>query len=88
MTTTRSNLPKEMTPFGKGVKKAPAKKGKNPFAFAAGGSVAKDAPTHKAAPASNPPSASSALDDGKPSGGGTARGGGAATRGKKFQGTF
>ena len=81
MATSRSNLPKEMTPFGKGAKKEgnpfadkkaapfgkkPPVKGKKPFGFAAGGSI----------------------DDGKPSGGGKARGGGAATKGKKFQGTF
>jgi hypothetical protein len=106
MATSRASLPKEMTPFGKGAKKAPPfgkglpfgaepvdkggdkppKKGKFPN-FAKGGSIAEDNPTHKAAPASNPPS-KNPLDDGKPSGGGQARGGGKATKGKKFQGTF
>jgi hypothetical protein len=82
MATSRSNLPKEMTPFGKGAKKegnpfadkkaapfgkgAPPKKGKKPFGFAAGGSI----------------------DDGKPSGGGKMKSMGAAKRGGKFQGTF
>jgi hypothetical protein len=64
------------------------KKGKNPFAFAGGGSVANASPTHKAGPASNPPSSFSALDDGQPSGGGQIRGTRLATRGKKFQGVF
>jgi hypothetical protein len=109
MAISRDKLPKEMTPFGKGAKKAkpfggaapkanpfatadkagpPAKKGKKPPFFAAGGRIpAEDGPTHKASMASNPPS-KNPLDDGKPSGGGTARGGGAATKGKKFTGTF
>jgi len=102
MAITRAKLPKEMTPFGKGAKKAPpfggppaaetppakpvGKKPKFP-GFAAGGSIAEDNPTHKAAMASNPPTGNP-LDDGKPSGGGQARGGGKATKGKKFQGTF
>ena len=113
MAISRSKLPKEMTPFGKGAKKAKpfggeskappfgggpkkanpfaekdAKKGKKPFGFAKGGSIpAHDDNTHMAATNSNPPSRNP-LDDGKPSGGGMARGGGAATRGKKFRGTF
>jgi len=109
MALTRDNLPKEMTPFGKGAKKAkpfggaapkanpfaakdaaaaPAKKGKKPFGFAGGGTIpAFDTPTHKASMSSNPPT-NNPLDDGKPSGGGQARGGGAATKGKKFRGTF
>jgi len=81
MATSRSNLPKEMTPFGKGAKKEgnpfadkkaapfgkkPPVKGKKPFGFAAGGSI----------------------DDGKPSGGGKMKSMGAAKRGGKFQGTF
>jgi hypothetical protein len=80
-------------PFGGAAPKAnpfaekDAKKGKKPFGFAGGGEVAKDTPTHMAATNSNPPS-KNALDDGKPSGGGIARGGGAATKGKRFQGTF
>jgi hypothetical protein len=118
MAIARNNLPKEMTPFGKGAKKAkpfggePKKtnpfggkskagdmkaapfsgkeggKKPKPFGFAGGGSIpAEDSPTHKAAMASNPPT-NNPLDDGKPSGGGQARGGGAATKGKKFLGTF
>ena len=92
MATSRSSMSKQLTPFGKGLPyeaqpaKPAAKKGKFPN-FAKGGSVAEDGPAHMASMASNPPS-KNPLDDGKPSGGGQARGGGAATKGKKFQGTF
>jgi hypothetical protein len=85
MATSRSNLPKEMTPFGLKPAKKAGKKPK-PFGFAKGGSVY-DSPTHMAASASNPPS-NNPLDDGEPSGGGVSRGGGAAIKGKKFQGVF
>ena len=80
MATSRSSMPKEMTPFGKAASKSKgnpfgAKKAK-PFGFAEGGAVA-------------PPNSPTVFERKvKPTGGGQMRGGGAATKGKKFQGTF
>jgi len=90
MATSRSSLPKSMTPFAK----KPAAMGSdnpNPFAkankakpkFAEGGAITVGS-GKEATPGALPKAGRKV----KPTGGGTMRGAGAATKGKHFQGTF
>ena len=87
MATSRSNLPKEMTPFGKGAKKsgnpfADKKEKSNPFG------KSKAPPFGKKGKKPFSFAEGGSIDDGKPSGGGKMNSMGAATRGGKFEGTY